>query len=188
MENIHTGNKVTIQQVNEQIAKSPLVVLDFTASWCGPCQLLAPLIKNLASHLSHIDFYKVDVSDPNGAELSDDYEIGCLPTLCLLYQGELVYRQEGYNPNNNNLAELFGKYLAKYDSSQNDSPESMTHRVSKYLQTKLELPTGDSLDEPVATGQESDNDSLSEMVQRHVASPQEDDETSNHSSNLAIGQ
>jgi thioredoxin 1 len=133
MENISTGDKVSIEQITTQINESDLVVLDFTASWCGPCQLMAPLIENLSQSLNHVKFFKIDVSDGDGADLSEEYEIGCLPTLCLLYQGELVNRNEGFNPKNDTLTELFSRYLFKYDTVSKLSYDSTYIKISLLL-------------------------------------------------------
>ena len=59
-------------------------VLDFTASWCGPCQVIAPQFENLSKEddFKHIKFYKVDVDESE--DLCEEYDISCMPTFVFL--------------------------------------------------------------------------------------------------------
>lgn len=69
------------------------VLVDFTASWCGPCRALGPVIDELASERTDIDVVKVDVdaSQP----LSARYGVQGVPTLILFKDGEIVWRATG---------------------------------------------------------------------------------------------
>ena len=59
-------------------------VLDFTASWCGPCKHIAPDFENLSKEdiFQHVKFYKVDVDE--NEELCEEYDINCMPTFVFL--------------------------------------------------------------------------------------------------------
>jgi thioredoxin 1 len=59
-------------------------LLLFTASWCGPCKKMAPIVDDLSLNdkFKDITFYKVDVDDCE--ELCDDYDIKCMPTFIFL--------------------------------------------------------------------------------------------------------
>ena len=72
--------------------KGPVVV-DFWASWCGPCVRLAPVVEELAEEMLDVRFVKVDV-DAEPA-LAQRFGIASIPTLKLFHAGELVGSQVG---------------------------------------------------------------------------------------------
>ncbi|RRG17408.1 thioredoxin [Weissella viridescens] len=82
-------------------------LVDFWATWCGPCKMQSPVIENVAQQRSDVNFYKMDVDEnPKTAQ-----EIGILaiPTLLIKKDGEVVDRITGYTP-----ADELNKILDKY--------------------------------------------------------------------------
>ncbi|RXG67305.1 Thioredoxin-2 [Armadillidium vulgare] len=77
------------QQLEE--AGSKLVVVDFYATWCGPCKTIAPKIEALSKELENVVFLKVDVDDCE--ELSQRYKISCMPTFLFFRNKEKGYLQ-----------------------------------------------------------------------------------------------
>lgn len=76
------------------IKQHPLVLVDFTASWCGPCQVLAPILKDVKAHYADaLSIVKIDV-DKNNA-LAANYKVQGVPTLILFKDGVQVWRQSG---------------------------------------------------------------------------------------------
>lgn len=76
------------------ITKHPLVLVDFSASWCGPCQMLAPILTQLKAHYQgDISIVKIDV-DKNSA-LAARYNVQGVPTMLLFRAGTQVWRQSG---------------------------------------------------------------------------------------------
>lgn len=69
------------------------VLVDFWATWCGPCYRLSPLVEELAQKHPEIDFAKVDVD--RAPELAQRYQIGAIPTLLLFRDGEIAGRSVG---------------------------------------------------------------------------------------------
>jgi len=69
-------------------AGDKLVVIDFTATWCGPCQRIAPVFVKLAEEMPDVVFMKVDV-DENEA-ISSRYGISAMPTFKILKNKEVV--------------------------------------------------------------------------------------------------
>ena len=71
------------------------VVLDFWATWCGPCKMLSPVLDELAAEYSdRARFCKVNVDDE--AELSARFGIASIPTLIFFKNGEILKKTVGY--------------------------------------------------------------------------------------------
>ena len=67
---------------------STLLVLDFTASWCGPCQTLSPNLEILAKKCSNVLFYKIDYDNPLMRDIFNHFSVSCMPSLVFLKNGE----------------------------------------------------------------------------------------------------
>lgn len=82
----------------QDILKShPKVLVDFSAAWCGPCQTLAPILKEVKASLGEeVKIVKIDV-DKN-PELASAYRVQGVPTMILFHQGNQVWRQSGVLP------------------------------------------------------------------------------------------
>lgn len=78
--------------------KKGIVVIDFFATWCGPCRMLSPVMENVSNEVSDVNFYKIDV-DENEA-LAMKFQISSIPCLVLLKDGAPVSRILGYRPLN----------------------------------------------------------------------------------------
>ncbi len=88
------------ENFKEQVMEETLPVLvDFTASWCGPCQMMTPVLENLATEYEgRLKIAKVNVDD--NAELSAQYGIMGVPTLILFKEGKQVETLVGFQPKN----------------------------------------------------------------------------------------
>ncbi len=69
------------------------VLLDFWATWCGPCMMLAPIVKGIAESRSDIKVCKVDVDQQ--PELAVAYKIASIPTLMVFKNGEVSAKAIG---------------------------------------------------------------------------------------------
>jgi thioredoxin len=76
-------------------AGDKLVVVDFTASWCGPCQMIAPKFAAMSEEFTTVLFYKVDV-DKND-ETSEAQGIQAMPTFIFYKNGKKVESLRGAN-------------------------------------------------------------------------------------------
>lgn len=88
--------------------KDGLVLVDFWATWCGPCKMIAPVLEELDGDLNgKAKIVKVDV-DENQAT-AGEYGIMSIPTLVLFKDGEIVDKVVGFQPKEQ-LAELIEKH------------------------------------------------------------------------------
>lgn len=80
----------------ESLINDSLVLVDFFATWCGPCKMLAPVLEEISNDQKNIKIVKIDV-DKN-EELSNRFGIMSVPTLLLFKDGNLIAKQNGYMP------------------------------------------------------------------------------------------
>lgn len=84
----------TTQNFEEEVLKSDKTVLvDFWAAWCGPCQMIAPVIEEIAQEFEDIVVGKVDVD--SNSELAMKYSALSIPTIYVFKNGEVVARHIG---------------------------------------------------------------------------------------------
>lgn len=70
------------------------VIVDFFATWCGPCKLLGPVLEEIAAEREDIKVAKVDVDENNA--LANQYRIRVVPTVMLFEKGVPTKTQAGY--------------------------------------------------------------------------------------------
>ncbi len=89
---------VTSENFADEVLQSDVPVLvDFTAVWCGPCKMLAPIVEELAQEWQgRVKIVKLDV-DQN-SEIAVQYQVMGVPTLMLFKDGQPVHRMTGFKP------------------------------------------------------------------------------------------
>lgn len=71
------------------------VLVDFYADWCGPCQMLAPLLEQLDKEVN-VKILKINVDDLG--DIARDYRVMSIPTLIVFKDGKMIKREMGYMP------------------------------------------------------------------------------------------
>lgn len=87
---------LTTENFTETIETNEIVVLDFWAEWCGPCQQFAPIFEKVAENNPDIKFAKVNTEEQQ--ELSAQFGIRSIPTLIIIKEGVLVLNKAGALP------------------------------------------------------------------------------------------
>jgi thioredoxin 1 len=89
--------EVTAQNFEEKVLKSDKpVMLDFWAVWCGPCQMLSPIVDEISEERNDIAVGKVNTDEQQA--LAMQYKIMSIPALLLFKDGKLVDQQVGAVP------------------------------------------------------------------------------------------
>ena len=91
----------------EVLASEKPAVVDFWASWCGPCMMLKPIFEELSGEMPSVKFCKVNVDDER--ELAIEYGVQSIPTLLVFKGGELAATLVGYRDKETLRAELEAK-------------------------------------------------------------------------------
>ena len=96
---------ITKNNFQEEVLNSDKpVLLDFWASWCGPCRMIGPVLDEIAEERSDIKVCKVNVDDE--PELAAQYHVVSIPTLFVIENGEIVNQSLGAKPKAQILALL----------------------------------------------------------------------------------
>lgn len=81
----------------EQVKNDEIAVIDFSAEWCGPCKMLAPVMEEVSEEFGDsVSFYNIDVDE--NMDIAQMYKIVSIPALILLKKGEKVDMQIGFQP------------------------------------------------------------------------------------------
>lgn len=85
-----------IKQNNMQDAlKAKVAVVDFSATWCGPCKMLAPIMEELSEEMAgQVEFYNADTDENMDLALAN--KVTSIPALFLLRDGQIVDRMIGF--------------------------------------------------------------------------------------------
>ncbi|WP_421778600.1 thioredoxin [Gardnerella sp. DNF01144] len=105
------------QEDFEKIASTnEVVVVDFWATWCGPCRAFGPIFEQVSAKFEDVPFVKVDIDQ--SPDLASAAAIKAVPTVMVIKRGDVIYRQAGaLLPAD--LEDLVNQAKA-YDSSKDD--------------------------------------------------------------------
>lgn len=84
------------QNYQDVIGQQGLVVVQYYATWCGPCKMLKPVLEQISTELTDAKFYRVDIDLFRNQAI--EAGIKSVPTVVLYKDGEEADRQSGYQP------------------------------------------------------------------------------------------
>ena len=98
---------VNVDQENfrqEVLESEKKVLLDFWASWCGPCRMVLPIVEEIAHERPDIKVCKINVDEQ--PELAAQFGVMSIPTLAVMEKGKLLHQSAGARPKEEILAML----------------------------------------------------------------------------------
>ena len=98
LESIIKSNNIS-QEFDNILAQNDTVLVDFFATWCGPCRMLMPLLDKVSEKLEDLLIIKVDVDQ--FPELASTYSLSAIPHLVLFRNGAEVASHAGFASSNN---------------------------------------------------------------------------------------
>ena len=94
---------ITKENFESEVLKSEKpVLLDFFASWCGPCRMVGPIIDEIAAE--HPEYKVVKINVDEEPELAGEFQVVSIPTLVVMKKGKIVHQSAGARPKNQILA------------------------------------------------------------------------------------
>ena len=94
---------LTKENFEQEVLRSDIPVLvDFWASWCGPCRMMAPIVDQIAEECTDVKVGKINVDEQ--PELAQAFGIMSIPTLCVIEGGKVVASAVGARPKADILA------------------------------------------------------------------------------------
>ncbi len=88
---------ITKENFDEEVLKSDkTVLLDFWASWCGPCRMVAPVVEEIAAERTDIKVAKINVDEQ--PDLAASFQVMSIPTLVVMKDGKVVNQSAGARP------------------------------------------------------------------------------------------
>ena len=88
--------ELTDANFEETVTSSPIIIVDFWASWCGPCKMFAPIFEATSEQYPDVVFGKLDTEA--NTQISSAAGIEAIPTLMVFRDGILVFKQAGALP------------------------------------------------------------------------------------------
>ena len=100
-----------MEKFEELIKGNIPVLVDYFATWCGPCKMMHPILEDVKKQLGdQVKILKIDVDVPANRQSVYTYQVQSVPTLMLFKEGKLLWRQSGV-VQAKQLKEIVEKYI-----------------------------------------------------------------------------
>ena len=87
---------MTVEEFEDLISKKSVCACDFSASWCGPCRMMMPILEDVSEkYKKQCFFYQVDID--SAEDLAERYNVEVVPTVIVFKSGKEVARITGYH-------------------------------------------------------------------------------------------
>lgn len=93
---------------NEVLENKKVVLVDFFASWCGPCNMLSPVLEKISNSRAEFDIAKVNIDE--NQELAIKYNVEVIPTMIVFKDGKPVEKTVGFL-DENKIVDLMSKHI-----------------------------------------------------------------------------
>ncbi|MDR2821435.1 MAG: thioredoxin [Mycoplasmataceae bacterium] len=87
---------MNIKELDSLVQTKKTIVIDFFATWCGPCQMLSPIIHELEKEMPEVKFIKINVDED--IALAQKFNVSSIPTVVLFKNGKMVDSFLGFRP------------------------------------------------------------------------------------------
>lgn len=119
--NVFHSSERWLLHFNASKESNQLMVIDFAATWCGPCKFMEPAVKSMASKYTDVDFVKIDVDEL--PDVAQEFTVQAMPTFVLLKKGKELERVIGAKKDE------LEKKIQKHRAVSNGSTSSFEKRV-----------------------------------------------------------
>ena len=92
----------------EVLESEKVTLVDFFATWCGPCQMLAPVLEKISNSRANFDIAKIDVDQL--PDLAVEYGVEVVPTMVIFKNGKVMNKFEGFK-SESEIVEEVSKYM-----------------------------------------------------------------------------
>ena len=93
---------------NEVLENKKVVLVDFFASWCGPCNMLSPVLEKISNSRAEFDIAKINIDE--NQDLAIKYNVEVIPTMIVFKDGKPVEKTVGFL-DENNIVDLMSKHI-----------------------------------------------------------------------------
>ena len=105
---------ILMNEFNQIIGSDKPTLVDFFATWCGPCKMQAPILEKLKEHMGDkVTIIKIDID--RNQELAMRYRVQSVPTLMIFKNGQPVWREAGLKPEDYLAKKLYEHIPTKSD-------------------------------------------------------------------------